>query len=219
MGQVRALKLQLENSYNTRLTSKHPIMPWMVKQAAYLLNRYAIHADGNTSYYRRWNKEHKTPICDCGETVLYMLPKAKQMAKMGARFFPAIWLGKDTSTNENILGITNKVVRSRTIRRQVKPEKYNKQLLDVINNAPMTTPRRASFVMLPTAKMMARPRQQRHKHLFNRKSYFPQRQHNQQHIQASHRPSQTCRWQQHHQHKEQEHPCQCQHQKETWQMK
>ena len=113
MGQVRALKLQLENNYSTRLTSKHPIMPWMVKYAAYLLNRYAIHADGNTSYYRRWNKERKTPICELGETVLYMLPTAKQMPKMEARFFPAIWLGKKTSTNENILGITNKVVRSR----------------------------------------------------------------------------------------------------------
>ena len=158
MGQVRALKLQLENNYNTRLTSKHPIMPWMVKHAAYLLNRYAVHADGNTSYYRRWNKEHKTPICEFGETVLYMLPTAKQLPKMEARFFPAIWLGKDTSTNENILGITNKVVRSRTIRRQVKPEKYNKQLLDVINSTPMTTPTASSFVMLPTAKMMARPK-------------------------------------------------------------
>jgi len=50
MGQVRALKLQLENNYSARLTSKHPIMPWMVKHTAYLLNRYAIHADGNTSY-------------------------------------------------------------------------------------------------------------------------------------------------------------------------
>ena len=81
MGQVRALKLQLENNYDTPLTSKHPIM----KHAAYLLNRYAIHAGGNISYYRRWNKEHKTPICDFGETVLYMLPTAKQMPKMEAR--------------------------------------------------------------------------------------------------------------------------------------
>ena len=158
MGQVRALKLQLENSYNTRLTSKHPIMPWMVKHAAYLLNRYAVHADGNTSYYRRWNKEHKTPICEFGETVLYMLKTAKQMPKMEARFFPAIWLGKDTSTNENTLGIFNMVVRSRTIRRQVKPEKYNKQLLDVINNTPMTTPTASSFIILPAAKMKARPK-------------------------------------------------------------
>ena len=157
MGRVRALKLQLENNYNTRFTSKHPIMSWMVKHAAYLLNRYAVHADGNTSYYRRWNKERKTPVCEFGETVLYMLPTAKQMPKMEARFFPAIWLGKDTSTSENILGISNKVVRSRATRRQIKPDKYNKQLLDVINNAPMTTRTASNFITLPAAKMVARP--------------------------------------------------------------
>jgi len=133
-------------------------MPSMMNHAANLVNRYAIHAHGNTSYYRHWNKEHKTPICKFGEAVLYMLPTAKQMPKMEARFFPAIWLGKDTSTDENILGIFSKVVGSRTIRRQVKPEKYNKQLLDVINNTPVTTPPASSFIMLPTAKMIARPK-------------------------------------------------------------
>ena len=39
--QVRALKLKLGSNYNTRRTGKHPIMPWMVKHAAYLLKRYA----------------------------------------------------------------------------------------------------------------------------------------------------------------------------------
>ena len=86
-----------------------------------------------------------------------MLPTAKQMPKMEARFFPAIWLGKDTSTSENILGISNKVVRSRATRRQIKPDKYNKQLLDVINNAPMTTRTASNFITLPAAKMVARP--------------------------------------------------------------
>ena len=139
-GQVRALKLQLETNYGIKLNSKHPIMPWLVKHAAYLLNRYSIHSDGNTSYYRRWGKEHKTPICEFGETVLYMLPTAKQMPKMEARFYPAIWLGKDNSTNENILGISNKVVKARTIRRQIKPDKYNKQLMDIINSSPAMIP-------------------------------------------------------------------------------
>ena len=121
MGQVRALKLQLENNYRIHLTSKHPIMPWMVKHAAYLLNRYAVHSDGNTSYYRRWNQEHKTPICEFDETVLYMPPTTKYASKMESRFFPAVWLGKDTATSENILGISGKVVKARTIRRQIKP--------------------------------------------------------------------------------------------------
>ena len=123
MGQVRALKLQLENNYRIHLTSKHPIMPWMVKHAAYLLNRYAVHSDGNTSYYRRSNREHKTPICEFGETVLYMAPRTKYAPKMESRFFPAVWLGQDTATSENILEISGEAVKARTIRRQIKPAK------------------------------------------------------------------------------------------------
>ena len=74
MGQVRTLKSQLQNNYDIRLTSKHPIVAWMARHTAYLLNRYAIHSDGSTSFFRRWHKEHKTPLCEFGETVLPMLP-------------------------------------------------------------------------------------------------------------------------------------------------
>ena len=146
MGQIRTLKLQLENNYGIHLSTTHPIIPWLVKHAAYLLNRYSVHSDGNTSYYRRWNKEHKTPICEFGETVLYMIPTAKHRPKMEARFFQAIWFGKDTSTNENILGISGQIGKARTIRRQTKPDKYNKQMMDIIDSTPMTTPTPTSFV-------------------------------------------------------------------------
>ena len=132
MGQVRTLKAQLETNYGISITSQHPIIPWLVRHAVYLLNRYATHADGNTSFYRRWNKEHRTPLCEFGETVLYQLPNVKDLPKLENRFLPAIWLGKDTATGETLLGIATKVVRSRTIKRQPMPEKYNKQLMDII---------------------------------------------------------------------------------------
>ena len=144
MGQIRTLKLLLGDNYDIHLKSTHPIMPWLVKHAAYLLNRYSVHSDGNTSYYRRWNKEHKTQLCEFGETVLYMMPTAKHRPKMEARFFQAIWFGKDTPTNENILGISKQIVKARTIRRQTKPDKYNKQMMDIIDPTP------TSFVVLPT---------------------------------------------------------------------
>jgi len=66
---------------------------------------------------------------------------------MEARFFQAMWLGKDTSTNENILGVSGQIVKART--RQTKPDKYNKQMMDVIDSTPMTTPTPTSFVVLP----------------------------------------------------------------------
>ena len=134
MGQVRTLKAQLEHNYNIRLTSQHPIMPWLVRHSVYLLNRYAVHADGNTSFFRRWNKKHQSPLCEFGETVQYQLPTHKDLPKLEPRFMPAIWLSKDTASGETLLGIVNKVIRARTIRRQPHPEKYNKQLMDAINN-------------------------------------------------------------------------------------
>ena len=69
---------------------------------------------------------------------------------MEARFFQAIWLGKDTSTNENILGISGQIVKARTTRRQTKPDKYNKQMMDIIDSTPMAAPTPTSFVVLPT---------------------------------------------------------------------
>ena len=152
MGQVRTLKAQLETNYDISITSQRPIIPWLVRHAVYLLNRYATHADGNTSFYRRWNKEHRTPLCEFGEAVLYQLPHAKDLPKLDNRFLPAIWLGKDTATGETLLGIATKVVRSRTIKRQPMPEKYNKQLMDIINNGGLNKfPTTGTTVPLPVA--------------------------------------------------------------------
>ena len=150
MGQVRTLRAQLEANYDISITSQHPIMPWLVRHSAYLLNRFATHADGNTSFYRRWSKEHRTPQCEFGETVLYQLPNVKDLPKLENRFLPAIWLGKDTATGETLLGIATKVVRSRTIKRHPMPEKYNKQLMDIINNSGLNKfPTAGTAVPLP----------------------------------------------------------------------
>ena len=138
MGQIRTLRAQLQQNYDRTTISKHPIVPWLVRHTAYLPNRDATHADGNTSYFRRWNKDHKAPLCEFGETVQYLLPTVKQLPKMEQCFFKAIWLGRDTATGETLLGIGNTVVRARTIRRMPKPDKHDKQVFDVISRTGTT---------------------------------------------------------------------------------
>ena len=54
VGQMRALVQQVPTNYDINITNKHPILPWIVRHAVYLLNRYAVHNDGQTSYQRRW---------------------------------------------------------------------------------------------------------------------------------------------------------------------
>ena len=137
-GQIRTIRSQLQDNYDRTIKGQQPIMPWMVRHAAYLLNRYNVHSDGNTSFYRRWNKEHKAPLCIFGETIQYMAPTAKALPKLEQRFFKGIWLGRDTATNEHIIGITNKVIKARTVRRLIAPDSFDKQLLDAINAYPWT---------------------------------------------------------------------------------
>ena len=98
-AQIRTLKAQIKQNYNRDIPMKHPLMPWIVRHSAYIMNRYALHSNGCTSYFNRWNREQHTPLCEFGETVQYMLPTVKQFPKLVPRFYNGIWLGKDTTTN------------------------------------------------------------------------------------------------------------------------
>ena len=71
-GQVKSLREQVKASYsNHMIHNNHPLMPWMIRRAAWLINRYLVHSDGLTSYQRRWERDYKHAICEFGETVLY----------------------------------------------------------------------------------------------------------------------------------------------------
>ena len=77
-----------------------------------------------------------------------MLPTVKQFPKLEPRFYNGIWLGKDTTTGEPLSGTYSKIVRARTMRRQIMPHKYNQQLLDCVHTGPWKTP--ASALPTPT---------------------------------------------------------------------
>ena len=155
ISQIRSFRAQVKQYYDRDINCEQPLMPWLVRHSNYLLNRYLIHNDGNASFYRRWGKEHKTPIF--AETVQYMAQTAKTMPKLEQRFFKGIWLGKDTATNEHIIGIANRVVRARTIRRMVLPDNFDKQLLDIINSYPWTPISTAPTGVMPLAISAPKP--------------------------------------------------------------
>ena len=47
-AQVRTMRLALQSRYNTVIGEDHPIVAWMVAEAADSINRYQIGADGKT---------------------------------------------------------------------------------------------------------------------------------------------------------------------------
>jgi hypothetical protein len=74
--QIRALRLQMEEDYQTSITSDHLNVPWLVLHASWLLNRYVVHDDGKTSYERRWNTRFDSGLCKFGACIHYKLQPA-----------------------------------------------------------------------------------------------------------------------------------------------
>ena len=141
-AQIRTLQAQIRQNYNRDIPMEHPLMPWTVRDSAHIMNRYAVHSNGCTSYFNRWHREQHThtPLCEFGETVHHMLPTVNQFPKPEPRFYKGIWLGKDTTTGESLVGTFHKIVRARTIRRQIMPHRHNQLLLDCAHTGPWKTP-------------------------------------------------------------------------------
>ena len=114
-GQFRVLKERLRQHNTNALTTRSPIMAWMMRHCAYLTNNYLLHSDGQTSYFRRWQRNNTPPICEFCETALYMVPTPKNQPKAEPRFFNGIWLGRDATASESFIRTAGEVVRARTI--------------------------------------------------------------------------------------------------------
>ena len=70
---LRVIKETVKENYKIELTPSHPIMTWATKHAAWLQNRFQLHADGKTSYCRRWERDYIKPLVSFGETIVFKM--------------------------------------------------------------------------------------------------------------------------------------------------
>ena len=63
-AQLRTLRTQMGDKYSKlQIPSTHPIVGWATRHASWILTRYLRHADGKTSYERRWQRPYASPLC------------------------------------------------------------------------------------------------------------------------------------------------------------
>ena len=70
-AQIRVIRLALENNFMVKIPVMHPVMPWLVAHACFLLNRFMIGHDGMSAYQRLRKKPFNKPIVELAETVYY----------------------------------------------------------------------------------------------------------------------------------------------------
>ena len=137
----RVVEAQVEINYSMTMSTKRCLLPWIVRHAAWPVNRYVIRSDGYTSFERRWGRNYERAICEFGETLLYLPPQHKKLPKADLRMQKCIWLGKVSETGENYVATESGVQKVRTVQRLQPDFKYDLALLNKVSGAPWA-PRR-----------------------------------------------------------------------------
>ena len=76
-GQVRTVKLALEDRLQADIPSGHPVMAWLVSHAADLLGKFGVGRDGRTGYERMKGKSYSGTHVEFGAKVHAKLPSTR----------------------------------------------------------------------------------------------------------------------------------------------
>ncbi len=114
-GQMRCLKRVMEEKYGVPITLKSPVLPWLVRHAAWLIAGYRKQSDGHTSYFRVHGRERHETILTFGKSC--MLRAISTESKSQPRWVRGIWVGKTHSSAEHYVLSASGVIVSRTVRR------------------------------------------------------------------------------------------------------
>jgi hypothetical protein len=134
---IRVLKSGLQERWGLNITTFHPIIPWLVEYAAFLLNRFEVGRDGKTAYERSKGKTAKSLGLEIGEAVLWRRkPVGGAMAKLTCLWSDGVFLGIRGVSGEIIIGDKSGVWKTRSIQRKPIEERWAKSSADMIGGVP-----------------------------------------------------------------------------------
>ena len=97
---ARTLKSHIEAETGLEVDKLEDVMSWIIRWSGELITRYHVGRDKKTAYERIRGKPCGKPMCQLGESVLYMpfdSPKTNEN-KCEPRMKEGIWLGTNERT-------------------------------------------------------------------------------------------------------------------------
>ena len=130
MGQIRAMKIGLQQRINAEIKTDWKILEWIVELSTVLINRCLIGKDGRTPYAGLMGKDSKKPIVELGERVLAKIargPQARRKQALRSRWEDAVWVGIAKKSNEHIVILEGggPAIRCRTIKRRAADSRWD----------------------------------------------------------------------------------------------
>jgi hypothetical protein len=135
--QTRVIILRLEDRYKISITADSPMLPWIVRHAAWLLGKYSTNESGQTAHRILRGKNYDGVIVEFGEVVWWKRPQLQQ-AKLEARWLSGLWVGKVDSSDEHMIIMKDKVEKCRAIRRKSDADRWDKKIFEESTARPWT---------------------------------------------------------------------------------
>ena len=106
----------VEEKYKCTVTVKSPILPWIVRHASYVYNRFQTKKNGRTPYEELTMQKFKSPLLEFSEVVLKR-DQGDRKHKLAILWEKGLWLGRALDTGEHIIGCPGGIAKARAVRR------------------------------------------------------------------------------------------------------
>ena len=95
-GQIRALRLDVEERLGSVVGVTHQCLPWLVRHASWLLNRFQRKQNGATAFENQKRVSYKKPLLQFGERC-HCLAAERITHKYDPRLGIGVWLERHTA--------------------------------------------------------------------------------------------------------------------------
>eukprot|EP00971_Amphidinium_carterae_P224186 4448201-Amphidinium_carterae.4 len=133
-AQCRVLAHSLQELHKVELHPRHPVLSWMVMQAACSMSRGQIGLDGRTPHERLRGTPYKRLLPPFGEVVLAR--DDSKESRVQQRWHRKLYLGTVPKSNYLYVGDASGVVAMRSIRRPPPSERSDVELLNSLRGVP-----------------------------------------------------------------------------------
>lgn len=133
-GLIRTLKSATEANLGEEMSPDHPLLPWLVEQAAQLRNHYQVLEGGLTAVEKIRGRAVDNTIFEFAESVLYtpFVP----IAQGAPRPKEGIYLGIYGRSGQSIIGTPQGVVRCRSVKARSEGERWNAEAARAVKGTP-----------------------------------------------------------------------------------
>ena len=121
-GQIPTLRLDVEDCFGSIVGVTHQRVPWLVRHATWLLNRFQRRQNGATAFENLKGVSYNKPLMQFGERC-HWLEAERITHKYDPRRGTGVWLGRHSASDAHLIGTLGGDMQVRTVRRLAREQR------------------------------------------------------------------------------------------------